>query len=130
MTKRTIWGKHENRCRCGALVAGCGLLLLAATAAHAGLTAAAKCEALKNQEAGKYAFCLEKAQMKLVKTKGVCSDNTVCYQNTDCSERELHEGHNQVRPAGGEVRRKALHRLVEVGEQRHQRRGQLPDDGR
>jgi Protein of unknown function (DUF1566) len=71
-------------CR-AALVAGCGVLLLAATAAQAGVTAAAKCEAQKNQEAGKYAYCLEKAQTKLVKTKGTCSDSTVCYQDTDCS---------------------------------------------
>jgi len=54
------------------------------------LTAAAKCEALKNKEAGKYASCLLKAQMKLVKTEGACSvtTDTTCYQDDECPTDE------------------------------------------
>ena len=63
---------------------------LAAAPVWAGLTAAAKCEALKNKEAGKYAFCLEMAQMKLVKTRGTCSatTTTTCYRDDECPTGE------------------------------------------
>lgn len=45
-----------------------------------------KCEAGKNQESGKYAFRLHKAEAKLLKTKGACSVNTEtdCYRDEDC----------------------------------------------
>ena len=88
MTSNTIVKKRAVRL--ATAIVGCGLLLLAATAAQAGLTAAAKCEALKNKEAGKYAFCLEKAQMKLVKTRGACSmtATTTCYRDDDCPPTE------------------------------------------
>ena len=90
MTKNMIWKTRETWSRQVALAVGCGSLLLAATAAQAGLTASAKCEALKNKEAGKYAFCLEKAQMKLVKTKGACSTTTTtaCYRDDECPTGE------------------------------------------
>ena len=67
-------------------LAATSLVWLATAPAWAGLSAAAKCEALKNKEAGKYALCLEKAQMKLVKTKGACSatTSTTCYRDDEC----------------------------------------------
>ena len=71
-----------------ALATAC-LALLPAAAAFAGLTPAAKCEALKNKEAGKYAFCLQKAEMKLIKTAGVCSvAGTLCYRDSECPSGE------------------------------------------
>jgi len=44
------------------------------------------CQARKNKETGKLAFCLQKAEMKLVKTKGACSvtATTECYRDDDC----------------------------------------------
>jgi hypothetical protein len=70
-------------------VAACATLLWA-TAVQAGLTAGAKCAATKNQEAGKYALCLQKAEAKLVKTKGACSttSTTVCYRDEGCPSGE------------------------------------------
>jgi hypothetical protein len=67
-----------------------GGALLVAGAASAGVTPEAMCLAKKNQEAGKYAYCLQKAEMKLVKTKGVCSRSgeTVCYLDQECPEGE------------------------------------------
>jgi Protein of unknown function (DUF1566) len=73
-----------------ALLAAVCLACLTAAPVWAGLSAAAKCEALKNKEAGKYGFCLEKAQMKLVKTKGACSTttDTPCYRDDECPTGE------------------------------------------
>ena len=71
-----------------ALATAC-LAFLPTASAVAGLTPAAKCEALKNKEAGKYAFCLQKAEMKLVKTAGACSTSgTACYRDDECSTGE------------------------------------------
>ncbi len=80
MTKRQMTTAHV-----AALTAAC-LICLTATPARTGLTSAARCEGLKNKEAGKYALCLEKAQMKLVTTPGVCSTtaSTVCYRDDEC----------------------------------------------
>ncbi len=52
-----------------------------------------KCQALKNKEAGKLASCLQKAEMKLVKTDGTCSVTKVvrCYRDDDCPESETCE---------------------------------------
>jgi hypothetical protein len=45
----------------------------------------AKCEARKNQESGKYAFCLHNAEAKQVKSKGQCSiAATACYRDDEC----------------------------------------------
>jgi hypothetical protein len=70
------------------LLAGSFLL---AGAAQAVLPADAKCQALKNKEAGKYTFCLAKAEMKLVKAKGACSGDgtTACYRDMDCVSLSL-----------------------------------------
>jgi len=64
--------------------------LLWATSVQAGLTAAAKCEATKNQEAGKYSLCLQQARAKLVQTKGTCSTSytTACYRDEECPSGE------------------------------------------
>jgi hypothetical protein len=64
--------------------------LLWTVAVQAGPTTAAKCEAGKNQEAGKYAFCRQKAEKKLVQTAGVCSvtASTVCYRDVECPSGE------------------------------------------
>jgi hypothetical protein len=45
------------------------------------------CEALKNRDTGKLAFCLQRAEAKLVKTKGTCSESLekVCYRESDCT---------------------------------------------
>ena len=48
-----------------ALIVLLGVLLLCAGSAFAVLTPEAKCEALKNKEAGKYIFCLQKAEAKM-----------------------------------------------------------------
>ena len=78
----------ETRGLAVALATAC-LALLPAAAAFAGLTPEAKCEALKNKEAGKYAFCLQKAEMKLIKTAGVCSvAGTLCYRDGECPSGE------------------------------------------
>ncbi len=51
-------------------------LLLFASAGHA-LDPAAKCEAAKNKEAGKYAFCRQSAEAKAIK-KGEAPDYSKC----------------------------------------------------
>jgi hypothetical protein len=57
-----------------------------ATAAHAAQAPGQKCQSSKNQEAGKYASCLSKAEAKLLKTEGSCSVTTAtdCYDDGDC----------------------------------------------
>ncbi len=47
---------------------------------------AEKCEAARNQTAGKYAYCRQNAEAKLIKTKGTCSlsPSTACYGDKDC----------------------------------------------
>jgi hypothetical protein len=72
------------------LAAVLGGALLVAGTASAGVTPEALCQAKKNQEAGKYAYCLQKAEMKLVKIKGYCSRSgeTVCYLDQECPEGE------------------------------------------
>jgi len=51
-----------------------------------GLELDAKCQALKNKDTGKLAFCLQKAEMKLVKTRGLCSPGGEdCYRDDDCA---------------------------------------------
>ncbi len=61
-------------------------VLSLATAAHAAPSPGQKCESAKNQEAGKYAGCLSKAEAKLMKTEGSCSVTTAtdCYGDGDC----------------------------------------------
>ncbi len=58
---------------------------LAATT-HAAQAPGQKCQSGKNQEAGKYASCLSKAEAKLLKTSGSCSltMSTDCYDDGDC----------------------------------------------
>jgi len=70
-----------------ALVATFAMLSISASTATAQrLSAAGKCEAAKNQEAGKYAACLHKAEVRLIKTKGQCSisSETRCFRDDDC----------------------------------------------
>ncbi len=61
-----------------------------ATAAHAAATPAQKCQAGKNQEAGKYSSCLHKAEAKLLTTAGSCSltPATECYADSGCGVGE------------------------------------------
>lgn len=51
---------------------------------------AQKCQADKNQEAGKYSACLHKARAKLLTTAGICSltPGTVCYADSGCGVGE------------------------------------------
>jgi hypothetical protein len=67
------------------IAAGLAALLISAPA-FAGLPAAQKCQAGKNQAAGKLAYCLAKVEAKLVKTAGSCSVTTtqVCYHDSAC----------------------------------------------
>lgn len=69
-----------------------GLLALVGCAgiAQAGLTPEAKCEALKNKETGTYALCLQRAELKLLKTKGICSStiDQTCYRDAECPSGE------------------------------------------
>ena len=70
------------------LAAAFDLALLAAPAL-AGPSPEAQCEAAKNKEAGKYSFCLQKAEQKLVKTAGLCSGaGSSCYLDADCPTGE------------------------------------------
>lgn len=68
------------------MVVAASLLTLAAGSAAARLSSESKCEAGKNQEAGKYSACLHKAEVRLIKTKGSCSATTalVCHRDDDC----------------------------------------------
>ena len=70
----------------GVLVLTMGLGLLASAPAFGAQSPGQKCEASKNQEAGKYASCLHKAEARLLKTKGTCAlaPATLCYGDTDC----------------------------------------------
>lgn len=63
---------------------------LAATAALADVPAAEKCQAAKNQEAGKYFACLHKAESRLLTTAGSCSltPATTCYADSGCGVGE------------------------------------------
>jgi len=73
------------------LVATFAMLSLSASVASAQrLSPAGKCEAAKNQEAGKFAACLHKAEARLIKTKGLCSisSETRCYRDDDCPVAE------------------------------------------
>lgn len=55
------------------------------TAAAGALQADEKCEAFKNRDTGKLALCLQRAEMKLVKTEGACSVTAAeCYRDGDC----------------------------------------------
>jgi hypothetical protein len=67
------------------LAAGLVAILISAPA-FAGLPGAQKCQAGKNQVAGKLAYCLAKAEAKLIRTAGSCSVTTteVCYHDTGC----------------------------------------------
>ncbi len=69
-----------------AAVLGGMLLLLGASAAAAAPSPGRKCQSAKNQEAGKYASCLSKAEAKLLKAAGTCSLTTAteCYADGDC----------------------------------------------
>lgn len=60
--------------------------LAVGTLAEAQMSPATKCEAGKGQEAGKYAACQHKAEVRLVKTRGACSDDPGqrCYRAADC----------------------------------------------
>ncbi len=62
------------------------LLAFGASVAAAGPSPGRKCQSAKNQEAGKYASCLSKAEAKLVKAAGTCSLTTAteCYADGDC----------------------------------------------
>ena len=66
----------------GAVVAS----VLCAGAAFAAPSQEQKCEAAKNQEAGKYTLCLHKAEASLLKTRGDCAlaPETSCYSDSDC----------------------------------------------
>jgi len=61
-----------------------------ATTAHAAQAPGQKCQSSKNQEAGKYASCLYKAEATLLQTKGSCSLTTAtgCYDDGDCPVSE------------------------------------------
>jgi Protein of unknown function (DUF1566) len=79
---------HESVARFCLVAAACALALPAAPAL-AGPSPATKCEALKDKEAGKYVYCLQKAEMKQAKTKGTCSSaGTECYRDDDCPSAE------------------------------------------
>lgn len=62
-----------------------GVLALAGAASGA-QSPGQRCQTLKNQEAGRYAACLHKAEAKLLRTKGACSATSakVCYGDVDC----------------------------------------------
>ncbi len=69
------------------------LLVVVMTFAHAAWGAPSpgqKCEAGKNQEAGKYAACVSKAGAKQLQTAGSCSLTTAlaCYGDGDCPTGE------------------------------------------
>ena len=68
-----------------AIVLGSMLIVLGASVAAAA-PAGRKCQSAKNQEAGKYASCLSKAEAKLLKAAGSCSVTTAteCYADGDC----------------------------------------------
>ncbi len=61
-----------------------------ATAAGAAQSPGQKCQSGKNQEAGKYAACLAKAEATLLKTEGTCSLTTAngCHDDGDCPTGE------------------------------------------
>lgn len=69
-------------------VALTAMLLSASNAAAVGPEA--RCEARKNQESGKYAFCLHKAEARLLKTGGACSVTaaTACHRDAECPPSE------------------------------------------
>lgn len=68
------------------------LMIAAVTAFAAGkaeaqrLSPEARCQASKGAEAGKYAACLHKAEVRLLKTRGTCSSTptTRCFRDDDC----------------------------------------------
>lgn len=78
----------EGRIAMGACFGAVALLWAGSVVAGPGLDE--KCQALKNNEAGKLAACLEKAELKLVMTAGKCSVTTatVCYREGDCAAAE------------------------------------------
>jgi len=72
------------------VVLGGMLLVLGASVAAAAPSPGRKCQSAKNQEAGKYASCLFKAEAKLLKVAGTCSLTTAteCYADGDCPVSE------------------------------------------
>jgi hypothetical protein len=72
------------------VVFGIAVAALVFAGAALALDPAPKCQAGKNKDAGQYAACLQKAEMKLVKTKGTCSVTTrlECYRDGDCPVSE------------------------------------------
>jgi hypothetical protein len=72
------------------VVFGIAVAALVFAAAALALDPAPKCQAGKNKDAGQYAACLQKAEMKPVKTKGTCSVTTRldCYRDDDCPVSE------------------------------------------
>jgi len=78
-----VWGTRGLVCLTAATALGWA-------AAAGALEPDEKCQALKNKDTGKLAFCLQKAEMKLVKTKGACSVTTTteCYRDADCPVSE------------------------------------------
>ncbi len=73
-----------------AVVLGGMLLVLGASVAAAAPPPGRKCQSAKNQEAGKYASCLSKAEAKLLGAEGTCSVTTAteCYADGDCPVSE------------------------------------------
>lgn len=67
------------------LIAFVGVLVLAG-AARGAQSPAQKCETAKNLQAGKLAACLQKAEARLLKTRGGCSvfNESICYDDEDC----------------------------------------------
>ncbi len=73
------------------LCLGLAVALLLWTATAGALEPDEKCQVAKNTAAGKLAFCLQNAEMKVVKTKGHCSVATTaeCYRDGDCPLAEV-----------------------------------------
>lgn len=69
---------------------GSAMLLLVSSVSHAQLPPAQKCQAGKNQEAGKYLACRHKAEAKLLTTAGHCSltPSATCYADSACDVGE------------------------------------------
>ncbi len=67
--------------------------VLGAAPAMASVPSEVKCEAGKNLAAGKLAYCLQKAAVKLLKTGGTCSATmgVKCYRDQECPPSETCE---------------------------------------
>lgn len=67
--------------QCGVI----GAVALYVATVHAVVSPEARCEAGKNQESGKFAFCLQKARARLLTTAGSCAlAGTSCYRDSEC----------------------------------------------